>query len=165
MAAVLAVACVTLFAAPGQPSAKATTNPCENGTVVASPAANPGLVADCTVLLAAKDTVAGTATLNWSASTDITSWDGVTLSGSPSRVMELDLTSMSLTGTIPVGLGSLSQLTSLNLSANELTASIPREPPSSTHIVSRSDQMPRASRLRSASAISRSSRRSPVARL
>ena len=127
MAAVLAVACVTLFAAPGQPSAKATTNPCENGTVVASPAANPGLVADCTVLLAAKDTVAGTATLNWSASTDITSWDGVTLSGSPSRVMELDLTSMSLTGTIPVGLGSLSQLTSLNLSANELTASIPRE--------------------------------------
>ena len=50
------------------PRIQTPTNPlCENGTAVSSPADNPGLVADCSVLLAVKDTLRGTATLNWSA--------------------------------------------------------------------------------------------------
>ena len=39
---------------------------------------NPGLVSDCNTLLAARDTLAGSATLNWSADLAIEDWDGVT---------------------------------------------------------------------------------------
>ena len=34
---------------------------------------------DCEALLAARDTLAGSGTLNWSGSTAIGSWDGVTV--------------------------------------------------------------------------------------
>ena len=88
---------------------------------------NPGLMADCQSLFAASDTLRGTATLNWSVDMAITSWDGVTTGGTPSRVTELDLSSESLTGSIPSGLGSLSELTTLDLSSNSLTGEIPRE--------------------------------------
>ena len=37
----------------------------------------------CEALLAARDTLAGSRTLNWSGSTAIGSWDGVTVDGSP----------------------------------------------------------------------------------
>ena len=45
----------------------ATTSPCANGIAVPNPQDNLGLVADCTVLLQARDTLAGSATLNWHA--------------------------------------------------------------------------------------------------
>ena len=44
-------------------------------------AANPGLVSDCDMLLAALDILAGSGLLNWSGNTAITSWDGVTIDG------------------------------------------------------------------------------------
>ena len=88
---------------------------------------NPGLMADCQALLAGKDALRGTATLNWSVDTVITNWDGVTTSGTPSRVTELDLSSESLTGSIPAELGSLFELTKLDLISNSLTGEIPRE--------------------------------------
>ena len=66
------------------------TPPCENGTGVTSPAANPGLMDDCVLLLAAKDTLRGTET-NWSVDTAIANWEGITVSGSPSRVTGLHL--------------------------------------------------------------------------
>ncbi len=100
---------------------------CSGGTAVTNPGANPGLVSDCEVLLAAKDTLRGTATLNWSLDTAITSWDGVTVGGTPKRVTELDLSSRSLTGSIPSSIGSLVELTHLNLSNNTLTGEIPEE--------------------------------------
>ncbi len=88
---------------------------------------NTALAGDCDVLLVAKDTLRGTGSLNWSTDTAIGSWDGVTVSGTPSRVTGLDLSSRSLTGSIPWELGSLSELTVLDLSGNSLTGEIPHE--------------------------------------
>ena len=55
----------------------AQASTCANGIVVPDPANNPGLVSDCEALLAGQDTLAGTATLNWSADTPIEDWVGV----------------------------------------------------------------------------------------
>ena len=77
---------------PAQPPA---APPCANGTVIPSPAANRELVTDCETLLAAKDTLRGTATLNWATGTALTSWTGVTTGGAPTRVTGLNLASQS----------------------------------------------------------------------
>ena len=100
---------------------------CANGTAVTDPGTNRGLVHDCEALLDGKDALRGTATLDWSASTAVTGWEGITTSGTPSRATELDLSSESLTGSIPAELGTLFELTTLDLSANALTGDIPRE--------------------------------------
>ena len=100
---------------------------CANGTAVGTPNANRGLVQDCETLLAAKDGLRGAATVNWSTSTVISNWEGVTTGGTPSRVTGLNLSRKSLTGTIPAGLGRLFALTTLNLSGNQLTGTIPPE--------------------------------------
>ena len=73
---------------------------CENGIVVADPDAHRGLVIDCANLLAAKTTLAGRVALNWGAGAPITTWDGVTVGGTPPRVIELDLHSRGLMGRI-----------------------------------------------------------------
>ena len=91
------------------------------------PGVNRGLVHDCGALLAGKDELRGTATLDWSVDTAIADWEGVTTSGTPSRVTELDLSSEGLSGSIPAGLGTLFELTTLDLSMNALTGDIPRE--------------------------------------
>ena len=101
--------------------------PCSNGTVVANPSANPGLVADCKTLLGLQNELAGTATLNWSADLAIADWDGVTTGGTPSRVTKVELDDEELAGTIPGELGSLTELTHLDLSDNSLTGDIPAE--------------------------------------
>ena len=100
---------------------------CATGTAVPDAANNPGLVSDCEALLEARDTLAGTATLNWSADTPISDWEGVTVEGPPQRVMELDLTDKQLSGSIPSALGNLSSLESLSLGFNQLSGSIPAE--------------------------------------
>ena len=100
---------------------------CANGTAVTDPSVNRVLVHDCEVLLDNKDTLAGTASLDWAADSAITSWEGVTTGGTPSRVTELDLPSKSLTGSIPAELGTLFELTTLDLSGNSLTGEIPAE--------------------------------------
>ncbi len=109
---------------PSLPPAALT---CADGTAVTNPGTNRGLVHDCEALLDNEVTLAGTASLNWSADTAIASWDGVTTSGTPSRVTELDLSSESLTGSIPGELGNLFELTLLDLSSNSLTGDIPSE--------------------------------------
>ncbi len=111
--------------APGAPTPAQPPPPC--GLAVPNQGANPGLMRDCQTLLAAKDALAGTATLNWSVDSVIASWDGVTTGGTPSRATRVELSSESLTGTIPAALGSLLELTHLDLSANSLTGDIPRE--------------------------------------
>ena len=73
---------------PAQPPAAPT---CTNGTVFADPADNRELVKDCEALLAAKDTLRGTATLNWSTGTALSSWTGVTTGGTLARVTGLSL--------------------------------------------------------------------------
>ena len=100
---------------------------CASGSAVLTPGTARGLVHDCGSLLTSKPTLAGTGTLNWGTTTASASWDGVTISGTPSRVTGLALASKSLTGTIPSDLGELFELTTLNLSNNQLTGAIPEE--------------------------------------
>ena len=100
---------------------------CATGSAVPDAANNPGLISDCGALLAARDTLAGTATLNWSADTPIADWTGVVLGGTSRRVTELLLSGMSLAGEIPKELGSLPNLQTLDLSDNGLTGTIPAE--------------------------------------
>ena len=112
---------------------------CSNGIAVPNPQANPGLVADCATLLAARDTLAGTASLNWHVGHYIDDWGGITVSNS--RVVELNLgnhhdglwegcdptVSFCLTGTIPAELGNLTNLVALDLAFHALTGTIPAE--------------------------------------
>ena len=102
-----------------------TSASCSNGTVVPNPTDNPSLVADCSTLLAARDALEGTASLNWSPATAIGSWEGVTVGGTPKRVQRLRLVEKGLTGSVPAELGKLDALTHLNLSDNELSGGIP----------------------------------------
>ena len=85
------------------------------------------LFRDCEALLAAKETLAGTGTLDWSADQAISSWEGVTTGGAPSRVTKVELPSKGLSGSIPPELGRLFELTTLDLSMNALTGEIPAE--------------------------------------
>ena len=137
----------------GPPAQPPRVPACANGTAVTDPGTNRGLVHDCEALLAAKDTLRCTATLDWSAGRAITSWEGITTSRTPSRVAEVNrwsmtprrvtkvepssrtpsrvtevnLSSEGLSGSIPPALGTLFELTTLDLSMNALTGEIPAE--------------------------------------
>ena len=101
------------------------------GSMPSDPAAR---AADCSAMLRIKDTLRGTAALNWARTVDMFDWDGVILSdedgdlstgNDKNRVAELRLISKSLDGTIPSGLSALTGLTHLHLVGNELTGRIP----------------------------------------
>ena len=114
----------------GPPSETITARPseCYRGTAVADPYDNLGLVGDCAVLLNARDTLAGTASLNWSGQLPIAAWEGVEISEDPQpRVSAIKLRDKSLTGSIPPSLGNLTGLTRLDLFNNNITGTIPTE--------------------------------------
>ena len=111
----------------GPPAQPPPVPACATGTAVTDTGVNRGLVYDCGALLAGKDELRGTATLDWSVDTSITDWEGVATSGTPDRVTELDLSSEGLSGSIPAELGTLFALTTLDLSMNALTGDIPAE--------------------------------------
>ena len=98
---------------------------CRTGTPVPDPAANPALAEDCEALLAWRDTLAGTATLDWHAGIAMTSWEGVTVAGTPSRVTKLELANAGFTGDLSGLVGELEGLTELRLNGNALTGRIP----------------------------------------
>ena len=100
---------------------------CSGGIVVPYPGIESGLVSDCEVLLGLRDTLAGSATLNWSVDSPIADWEGVNLAGSPLRVTRLALERLGLTGVVPPELGELTGLKELLLGRNGLTGEIPPE--------------------------------------
>lgn len=106
-----------------------TRSECRNGTVVPRPADNPGLVRDCSLLLAGRDTLAGEASLNWSAGIQITTWNGVNVDRNDTALYlrDLLLTDLDLSGSIPAALGGLADLRRMDLDDNDLTGTIPPE--------------------------------------
>ena len=98
---------------------------CSSGLAIANPTAETGLVDDCETLLAAKEQLAGTAVLNWSAEVAMSTWDGVTTGGTPERVTELRVGSRGLDGTVPAGLSGLTELSALDLSSNDVSGKFP----------------------------------------
>ena len=87
----------------------------------------PGLLADCTLLLTMRDSLAGDAPLNWRSDVPVDDWQGVTVGRSCDCVMALELTQMGLNGRIPAELGRLAGLVSLRLDRNRLGGDIPPE--------------------------------------
>ena len=122
-------------------SAESDATPCATAGAVEDAANSPGLVSDCEALLVARDTLAGTATLNWSVDIPISYWEGVLLAGLPLRVTELLLEweelpsgtrrgrviplGNQLSGEIPPELGSFAYLEWMQLSGNQLSGCIP----------------------------------------
>ncbi len=105
---------------------------CDDGIAVPDPENNPGLVADCKVLLEIRNELAGDGRLSWDAQFVIDAWQGITVSGSPRRVTKLLLLFQEVTGKIPPELGQLSELKELALtgrigSDEGLTEEIPPE--------------------------------------
>ena len=121
---------------PPQPNPQFTAQ-CSNGIAVFDPTNNPGLVADCAILLAARDAIIGdngdADALDWSADIGIHRWLGVRIGrldvNSPYRVTQLGLwrEEEGLTGTIPPELGNLSSLRILSILETGLTGGIPPE--------------------------------------
>ena len=103
----------------------AGTPPCSNGVTVPNPTANAGLVQDCTALLQARDALAGPGRLNWDGTRALSDWTGVTVGGTPQRVVGLRLDALGLTGPVPAALGELTHLTVLDLRGNALTGEVP----------------------------------------
>ncbi|XP_017978270.1 PREDICTED: receptor-like protein 12 [Theobroma cacao] len=64
---------------------------------------------------------------DWNSATSVCSWIGVTCGSNHQRVITLDLTNMSLIGTIPPHLGNLSFLSHLNIRFNHFHGSLPME--------------------------------------
>ena len=95
------------------------------GRSVTVQAANRELFDDCATLLAIKDTLRGSGSLNWVLGTPIANWNGITVSGTPQRVTKLKLASQSLTGGIPAQLIDLDGLNELKLAGNQLTGCLP----------------------------------------
>ncbi len=89
------------------------------------PRENPGLQADRDVLLALSGELRASPPLNWSVGTSAADWEGVTVSGTPSRVTGLDLTARGLAGEISGWVGNLDALTELRLNGNRLAGQIP----------------------------------------
>ena len=84
-----------------------------------------GLLQDCNILLGLKDTLRGTAELNWTAVLPIAEWDGVKAENG--RVTQVILLDKGLNGTVPPELGDLTELQALWLGTNQLTGTIPGE--------------------------------------
>ena len=92
-----------------------------------NPAANSSLVEDCVTLLELRDALAGDRTLNWREAIPMRAWQGITLGGSPQRVVSVRLVSIGLNGVVPSEFGKLSGLRTLKLDHNELSGVIPPE--------------------------------------
>ncbi|XP_070038067.1 probable LRR receptor-like serine/threonine-protein kinase At3g47570 [Nicotiana tomentosiformis] len=64
---------------------------------------------------------------NWSSSSSVCSWIGITCSSLHNRITALDISSMQLYGTVPPHVGNLSFLVSLDISNNNFHGELPEE--------------------------------------
>ncbi len=89
----------------------------------------PGLIADCAILMGARDTLAGDSDAPlwvwWDPIRPIHLWRGVKVGGTPPRVTALNLQGMGLEGRIPPELGELGELQYLVLAGNKFSGPIP----------------------------------------
>ena len=112
---------------PVQPPPSTITQ-CRSGGAVPRPDDNLTLLLDCAALLRAKDHLRGTAALNWSHDTQITTWDGVTVDRDQDNslfVRDLALADRGLNGFIPSALVDLTALRRLDLDDNALSGPLP----------------------------------------
>ena len=87
-----------------------------------------GLAADAALLLTMQDSLTGdAAALGWSRETPVNEWGGVTVAGTPPRVVALNLSGAGLEGSLPPELAGLDGLVELRLGDNRLTGPIPAE--------------------------------------
>ena len=110
---------------------------CSNGTFVADPAADPGLVSDCLALVGVRnhwvrhpdnaELPAGHPLLTWGYgdAARITAWNGIHIHDR--RVDSILLARRGISGAIPPQLGRLTNLKWLDLNGNQLTGPIPTE--------------------------------------
>ena len=100
---------------------------CVTGGAVPAGDQYADLARDCEILLGLHDTLVGTTTLSpaWSVNTNINNWQGVGVEAD--RVYRVAPAALALNGTVPAELGSLSALTELDLSDNQLTGGIPTQ--------------------------------------
>ena len=75
----------------------------------------------------AKHYYVGPPSLNWAADIPIEDWEGITVDGTPRRVVGIDLVYERLSGRVPEELGELSGLKWLHLNENELIGPVPSE--------------------------------------
>ena len=93
---------------------------------LAVPKANPGLQSDRQHLLALRDVLEGGATeLDWDIGTATRDWEGITVEGSPTRVIGLNLSNRGLAGELWGYIGDLTQLQELRLNHNDLHGLLP----------------------------------------
>ena len=112
---------------PAQPPPSPVTL-CQDGGAVPRPNDNLNLLLDCAALLRAKDDLRGTAPLNWSHTTSITTWNGVTVDRDQDNslfVRDLALADRGLNGFIPSALADLTGLRRLDLDDNALSGPLP----------------------------------------
>lgn len=107
-------------------TANPATESCSNGVAIPDPEMEAGLVTDCKILLAARDTLAGDGELNWSTNRNVREWNGISVSGSPSRVTAVAPINL-LSGELPPELGELASLLILSFDGSQLTGEIPPE--------------------------------------
>ena len=109
----------------GVPRCPSGFNPCYGSVAIPgwSDTESPSLVADCNVLVEAKNNLRGS--LNWNTGSLITGWDGISVNDndSPTQVITLDLSSRMLSGTIPTALGALTNPQTLRVSVPEAVRS------------------------------------------
>ncbi|OMO92554.1 hypothetical protein COLO4_17490 [Corchorus olitorius] len=91
---------------------------------------SPNITTDQLALLAFKANVHDSQNLltaNWSSTTSVCNWIGVSCGSKHQRVTYLNLSSMNLTGTLPPDLGNLSFLSWLDIKNNSFLGSLPVE--------------------------------------
>ena len=119
---------LTLYVAQPQSAVAQSNHGCATSGAVPDAATNAALVADCETLLGLKDTLRGSAPLDWDVETPIWHWEGVAVAavdGVERVVASLSLWEKNLNGIIPPELGNLTGLRKLHLDGNQLTGSIP----------------------------------------